>query len=485
MDDVNESYMTDAGNVTGEFGDVPVGSFSLGVTVVVTVLSTLVAAAYWFQADIAKWGRRLLCQNFLSMLTKSIKIGTIDLDLPSFGTVRVGEPNVAPGGLSCTMVVHDVAAIWRIVLQNDIGFATGYCDGLWTTNNLSALIAIIAANREAGSLDDSGTVVSLVSQLVLYLVHLARANTLKQSQVNIERHYDLGNDMYKTFLDPTMTYSSAYFTKGLDLQQAQLAKYDRLISEAQIGPNDRVIDVGCGWGGFAIRAASTTGCSVVGITLSKEQLAYAQEKVAELGLSDRITLLLLDYRLAAKQFKGQFDHAVSIEMIEAVGVEYLPTYFQALHDFIKPSGSIMIQAISMVEARYAEYCRSTDFIQQYIFPGGHCPSLNAITSAAGGAGLTVHGVEESSLHYAETLRQWDQKFMASRARLLELGYDDRFINMWHYYFCYCEVGFAARLLSLYQIRLTKPFAIERPDVYIDNPVFNVPRYTSQAIPQQA
>jgi cyclopropane-fatty-acyl-phospholipid synthase len=246
--------------------------------------------------------------------------------------------------------------------------------------------------------------------------------------------------MYTTFLDKTMTYSSAYFKDGLDLGQAQIAKYDRIISEANIGSQDRVVEIGCGWGGFAIRAAQTTGCHVVGVTLSHEQLAFAKAKVTELGLDDKITFLLLDYRLVAERYKGQFDHVVSIEMIEAVGVEYLPTYFAALHALVKPSGSVMIQAISVVEAKYKVYCKSTDFIQQYIFPGGHCPSLAAIASAAADVGLTIHGVEEFGLHYAETLRQWDKKFMASRARLLELGYDERFIRMWHYYFCYCEAG---------------------------------------------
>ena len=285
------------------------------------------------------------------------------------------------------------------------------------------------------------------------LAHLARANTVEGSRKNISEHYDLGNDMYKLFLDnETWMYSSGVFKTPSDsLYQSQINKLDLILDKMDLTSDHHIIEIGCGWGGFACRAVERFGCKVTGITISEEQLKYAQDKVKRLGWEDRITLLFCDYRKLPRELEGHFDRLVSIEMIEAVGHENLPEYFGIIDRMLKPGGRAVLQAITYKDQHYPNYCKCSDFIRRHIFPGGHLPSMGAMLWATKKTALAVMDVEDIGLDYATTLKLWHENWVAAERDIYALGYSREFFRKWRFYFSYCEAGFEQQFIHNYQI----------------------------------
>ncbi|WP_034639975.1 SAM-dependent methyltransferase [Chitinilyticum aquatile] len=377
----------------------------------------------------APWRARLLLQQ-LDKLTG----GLLLLELPD-GSQRAcghGQPQV-------TLQVRDWAAFGRILASGDIGLAEAYRDGQIDCDDWTALIRLAIANRAQLEAAING---NWLGKLAYRLRHLFNANTRSGSRRNISAHYDLGNAFYRLWLDETMTYSSACFDGdlSLDLAQAQRRKYLRLLDGLQARPGQSVLEIGCGWGGLA-ETAARAGLRVQGLTLSTEQLAYAQERLRAAGLDKLAQCSLTDYRdLPAS---ARFDHIVSIEMFEAVGERYWPTYFTTLKRHLSREGRAALQVITIDESLFDDYRRGTDFIQQYIFPGGMLPSRTAFEAQARDAGLRVVERRDFGIDYAETLLRWRQDFEAHLDAIREQGYDEGFIRLWRFYLCYCEAGFRA------------------------------------------
>ena len=353
-----------------------------------------------------------------------------------------------PGPAGEISIRRPVRLLARLIARGEIGFAESYMEGDWESPDLVALLDALSLNEEhlgAGPKGLPG------SRWLDRIVHRLRDNRRANSRRNIARHYDLGNDFYRLWLDSGMTYSAALFAdrpedrRGESLEAAQTRKYRRLLDDLDARPGEHILEIGCGWGGFA-QAAAERGLLVTGVTLSREQLAFAQMRIAAAGLSDRVELKLQDYR----DIRGQFDHAVSIEMLEAVGESYWPTYFQALRRLVRPGGRIAIQSITMNEDDFPRYRRSADFIQLYIFPGGMLPSPERLQAEAQAAGLKSVESRWYGADYAETLRRWRQRFRAADGEVSRLGYDDRFRRMWDYYLAYCEAGFDNGTVDLVQ-----------------------------------
>ncbi|MDT8419532.1 MAG: DUF1365 family protein [Desulfuromonadales bacterium] len=387
----------------------------------------------------------VLCCRFLSRLPG----GELRMRLPDGSLYRFGKVGAEP---SLQLSVREYRFFRRVMLSGDIGFGEAYTGGDWTTDDLPGLLTLLAANE--AKLDDRRIVTAVVGRLVNYLRHLLRANTLSGSSRNIREHYDLSNDFFATFLDPSMTYSSAIFTKQEDsLAQAQQKKIALIIDKAEITAADHVLEIGCGWGSFAIEAVRRTGCRVTGITLSKEQLSLARQRVRDAGLEEYIDLQLRDYR----HIEGQYSKVVSIEMLEAVGHAGLKPYFSACDRALRPGGRAVIQVITIPDRKYNTYRFSSDWIRKHIFPGGHLPSLGAMTAAmAADSRLIVASLESYGLDYARTLANWRQSLLEGRQQVFDLGYDENFLRKWEYYFAYCQAGFAARIIDLVQLVLEKP-----------------------------
>jgi cyclopropane-fatty-acyl-phospholipid synthase len=331
--------------------------------------------------------------------------------------------------------------------------------GSWTTDDLAAVIRIILRNREV--LDAMDSALTRLASVPLHkLFHALHRNTPRGSRANIAAHYDLGNDFYRLFLDDTLTYSCGIFERpDSTLRDASVAKYDRLCRKLGLRPDHHVLEIGTGWGGFAIHAASTYGCRVTTTTISKEQFDLAAQRVQEAGLADRVDLLLTDYR----DLTGQFDRLVSIEMIEAVGHHYLGTYFRSCADRLKPDGMAALQAITILDQVYDRHIGEVDFIKRYIFPGSCIPSVAAIMRAiARASDLKLFHLEDITPHYATTLRLWRERFFASLDAVRSLGFGDVFIRMWDFYLSYCEAGFAERYIGDVQMVLTKPLCRAAP-----------------------
>ncbi|MGH8046242.1 MAG: class I SAM-dependent methyltransferase [Chthoniobacterales bacterium] len=366
------------------------------------------------------------------------------------------------GGLDkrlCARIeVKDEAFFRRAVLFGAIGFAESYIDGEWETPDLTRVLAFFILNADdAAALDTDGTAKSpLFNLLNLYnrMIHNRRSNSVHKARENIRDHYDLGNDFFKLWLDPTMTYSCAVFDPpALPLEEAQLRKYELLCRKLQIGPAHHVLEIGTGWGGFAIHAAKTTGCRVTTITISEAQLAEAQERIAAAGLSDRISARLEDYRKVV----GQFDRIVSIEMIEAVGDEFLDEYFECCHRLLAPRGMLGLQMITCPDRQFRILRDGVDFIQKHIFPGSLLVSQARVTQALNRTGmLNLLDWEDLGPHYARTLRLWAERFEAVRETVRALGFDERFLRKWRYYLRYCEAGFSTRHISVVQAIYTRP-----------------------------
>jgi cyclopropane-fatty-acyl-phospholipid synthase len=344
------------------------------------------------------------------------------------------------------------------VFGGSLGAAEAYMAGLWSTPHLTSVIRLVILNRKLMDKMDKGW--SWLSDPVHKLFHWFRRNTLRGSKENIVAHYDLGNDFYRLFLDETLTYSCGIFEhENSTLEDASIAKYDRICRKLQLHPEDHVMEIGGGWGGFSIHAAKNYGCRVTTTTISDEQYALTKKRIAASGVSHRIRLLRTDYR----HLDGKFDKLVSIEMIEAVGHQYLNTFFKICSRLLKDNGMMLLQAITIVDQVFDAHKRSVDFIKRYIFPGSCIPSIHAIMSAiARKTDLKLFHLEDITPHYVQTLAEWRKRFFHHMDDLRDMGFSDAFIRMWEFYFCYCEAGFAERYIGDVQMLLTKPMCCREP-----------------------
>ncbi|EPW3765242.1 class I SAM-dependent methyltransferase [Vibrio fluvialis] len=382
-----------------------------------------------------------------------IKIGSLtieeaydghDVTVEHFGFAHEGQPQAH------IRVTHP-GFYGRVLKGGSIAAAEAYMDGWWDSPNLTAVTELMARNLSA--LDQLEAQSSFVTRAMNKVGHWLKRNSIVRAKQNIEAHYDLGNDLYQTFLDERMLYSSALYLSTSDsLEQAQIQKMDRLCQQLQLTENDHVIEIGTGWGAMAIYMAQHYGCKVTTTTISEEQFAYADAEIARLGLEGQITLLKQDYRL----LEGQFDKLVSIEMIEAVGKAYLQSYIEKCQSLLKPGGLMAIQAITIADQRYDYYSNNVDFIQKYIFPGGFLPSITVLTQmATRHTDFIVRDVFDIGMDYAKTLADWRLRFEAALNTVQTLGYDERFVRMWRYYLCYCEGGFNARTISTIHMTLQR------------------------------
>lgn len=382
-------------------------------------------------------------------LLERLRHGTLSLQLPDGTQLRFGQGEQP----AASLVLHDWSVFDAAMKSGDIGFAETYRDGLWATPDLAALLRVFIRNRQALEELIYG---NWLGSLLYRVRHLFNRNTRTNSRKNIHAHYDLGNAFYRLWLDETMNYSSAWFEGQLegDMVTAQRAKVRRALRMAGVREGDRVLEIGCGWGALAEMAVTEFGASLTGVTLSTEQLAWGQERVAGLGpqAAARADLRLQDYRDVSD---GPYDAICSIEMFEAVGREYWPTYFQSVARLLKDGGRACIQSIVIDDGLFERYIRSTDFIQQYIFPGGCLPCPSEFRRQAEAAGLKV--VDELCFgeDYAETLRRWRRQFLAERARVLQIGFDERFMRLWEFYLAYCEAAFDEANIDVVQYTLQK------------------------------
>ncbi|MFP4695944.1 class I SAM-dependent methyltransferase [Thiohalospira sp.] len=380
-------------------------------------------------------------------LLRGLQTGRLRVDGPGGrGFTATGE---AAGPQAQIRLHRPLHLLNRILRRGAMGFAEGYMAGEWESEDLTALLTLAARNEAAlGRASEGGR----LARWREALGHRARANTRRGSRRNIAAHYDLGNDFYRLWLDPTMTYSAALFQPGEEnLAAAQRRKYQRLLRQLDARPGDHILEIGCGWGGFALEAARC-GYRVTGITLSREQLDWARERVAEAGLGDRVDLQLRDYR----DLEGSWDHVVSIEMFEAVGEAWWPTFFETLRRCLRPGGRAALQVITIDESAFEDYRRGADFIQRYIFPGGMLPSITAFRDQTTAAGLEVRALDRFGGDYARTLQAWHHRFLDVLPQVREQGFDDRFIRRWRYYLSYCTAGFHAGRIDLIQAVLEHP-----------------------------
>lgn len=383
----------------------------------------------------ARWLFRLLSQ---------LRCGGIELQCPDGRKLSFAGTSPGP---QATLMLHDWNVCGDMLSRGDIGLAEAYIAGRADSADLMQLLLLGALNEQAIEQAIHGR---WWATLAYRLRHWLRPNSRHGSRKNIHAHYDLGNDFYGLWLDSGMTYSAALFEgdAGRSLEDAQAAKYARILSELGARPGEHILEVGCGWGAFAEHAARA-GCRVTGITISQAQLEHARQRIAAADLQDQVELKLLDYR----DLEGQFDHVVSIEMFEAVGESYWPGYFAMLRDRLRPGGRAVVQSITIADAKFERYRSGTDFIQQYIFPGGMLPSPRRFRDVAAGQGLEVAEMHDFGPDYAETLRFWHRRFNAAAARVQALGFDERFMRTWRFYLAYCEAGFRARATGVMQALL--------------------------------
>ena len=350
-------------------------------------------------------------------------------------------------------------AAWGLVASNgSIGAGEAFIHGYWSSPDLTAVVRVFVSNLEVLDALEGG--LATLGRPLVQGLHWLNRNTREGSRKNIAAHYDLGNDLFEQFLDPTMMYSAAQFRSPEDsLEQAQLNKLERICQKLDLKPSDHLLEIGTGWGSMALYAAQHYGCNVTTTTLSKEQYAYTARRIEALGLQDQVTLLLKDYR----DLTGQYDKLVSIEMIEAVGHRFLHVYFKQCAHLLKSNGLMLLQAITIREQRYEQARNNVDFIQRYIFPGGALPCVQKMLEIVSrDTDMNLLHMEDFGLHYARTLRLWHENFRRAQGRLSELGYDDGFLRLWEFYLCYCEGGFLERTIGTAQLLLAKPAAMPAP-----------------------
>jgi len=443
------------------------------------------------------WRHRGWLRIFQSVASRGITKGFMHLMLPNGNDLHFGraskEDSISRGEPTVAMRIQDLGMLAKCVAESDIGLGEAYMHRMFELDDLTALFDLLIVNNESlrETLNPLGLYANLNATILIgalmycagnvveHLRHMMRDNTVVGSRKNIEEHYDLGNAMYKHFLDETMTYSCGLHRKEygavnvnpgeeLPLYEAQLEKLDSIVRKADIKSTDHVLEIGCGWGSFAIRAASTTGCRVTGITISTEQLAEARKRVKQAGLDDRVNLIICDYRkmgipkvefgeevFAHDLAPGCFDKIVSIEMLEAVGHDHLPEYFETVHRMLKPHGRAVIQVISIADERYKEYCATSDFIRKHIFPGGHLPCEAAIRWASDDTDLFLSQIDDIGPDYAITLRMWRERFLANKDAIMALGYPESWFRCFEMYFAYCESGFAQKYILNYHLTFDK------------------------------
>ena len=391
-----------------------------------------------------------LARSFMLKVLAKLQIGSLTLKEQN-ETLTFGS-SADPLAPHAEVHVHDNDLYRRILTGGSIAAGETFIEGLWSSPDLTAVTRAFSANM--AMLEAMSDKQNLLARVALKVSHWARRNTTTRSRENISAHYDLGNDFFSLFLDPSMMYSSAvYPTPDSDLATAAQHKLRLICEDLELTAEDHLVEIGTGWGGMAIFAAEHYGCRVTTTTISREQFDYTVAAVADKGLQDRITVLFDDYR----DLQGRFDKLVSIEMIEAVGHQFYDTYFATVSRLLKPHGKAVIQAITMTEQRYEQARDSVDFIKRYIFPGGCLPSLTVISdSLSRVTDMQMSHLRDITRDYADTLSAWHDGFLGKLDTVRQMGFDDRFIRMWRYYLSYCEGGFRERIIGTYQITMTKP-----------------------------
>ncbi len=383
----------------------------------------------------------------LLRLGRDLRFGTLHVRLPDGAERHFAGSE--PGPLA-TLQINRARVARRFLTGGAVGFAESYIDGDWDSPDLASLLELLDRNYAAWSGHHHGR---LLPRLLRRLTHLLRGNSRRGSQRNIHAHYDLGNDFFAAWLDPTLTYSSARFLDGMDdLEAAQVEKYRSLARLMRLSPGQKLLEIGSGWGSFAILAAREFGARVRSLTISQEQHAFASRRVQELGLADQVSIDLCDYR----DVDGRYDRIASIEMFEAVGEAWWPTFFGKVRDALVPGGIAGLQIITIADRYFAEYRRSADFIQRYIFPGGMLPSPTALREQVGRAGLSLREQVAFGTSYARTLDIWNRSFDAAWDKITKLGFDERFRRLWIYYLAYCEAGFRTGSTDVVQLAVARP-----------------------------
>jgi cyclopropane-fatty-acyl-phospholipid synthase len=404
-------------------------------------------------------GKQGFYQKTILDLFSKMELGTLLVNLPSGQQIHFGNGD---DSISATIEIKDSNFFRRCILFGDVGFGESYLEGEWETDSIYNVIRWFLFNIEnSPGISGSNAKAWAVNILKFFnrIYHTKRANNLRGSRKNISDHYDLHNEFFALFLDPTMTYSSAYFKEeGMTLENAQLAKYERLCRQLNLQANDHVLEIGTGWGANAIYMAKNYGCKVTSLTISEQQYKLANEKVKSEGLSDKVKILLKDYR----NMEGAFDKLVSIEMLEAVGVEYYTTYFKKCNELLKKDGILALQVITCPDSRFESLKNGVDWIQKYIFPGSLLPSVAAINKAINQVcDLSLVDLKDIGPDYARTLGLWREQFTRNIEGIKKLGFDDYFIRKWTYYFNYCEAAFVMRNIYVMQLVYTRPNNIGR------------------------
>ncbi|MGN6118663.1 MAG: class I SAM-dependent methyltransferase [Rhodanobacter sp.] len=368
------------------------------------------------------------------------------------GTAELGEPASAQPTLQIHLQVLDPGFYRAVARHGSVGAGESYMDGQWRCDNLVGLIQLLVRNRDL--LDGMESGLARLGGMAMRLWHALRRNTRDGSRRNIAAHYDLGNDFFSLFLSADLMYSSAIWSDPADtLETASARKLERICRQLDLQPADRVIEIGTGWGGFALYAAQHYGCHVTTTTISREQHALASQRVAEAGMQGHVTVLLEDYR----DLDGQYDKLVSIEMVEAIGAPYLDVYFGKLGSLLKPEGLALVQAITIEDHRYAQALRSVDFIKRHVFPGSFIPSISALLAAKTRASdLGLIRLEDFGSSYAQTLKAWRERFMSRLPQVRAQGFDERFVRLWEFYLAYCEGGFRERSIGVAHLLMAKP-----------------------------
>jgi len=394
-------------------------------------------------------------KNFLHRLARALVFNQLK-------KIKIGHIVIIEGGnkfsfgknnkLNVTVTVHDPRFYGALAFGGSIGVSEAFMQKFWSASDLTKLIRIMAINQN--TMDQLEGLFNIFLKPILKCLHYLNQNSVKGSEINISKHYDLGNDFFSLFLDSTMMYSSAVFKNPHDsLYKGSIHKLETICQGLELTSQDHIIEIGSGWGGFAIYAAQHYGCKVTTTTISKEQYKYVRQKIKDLKLSHKISVLFSDYR----HLKGQYDKLVSIEMLEAVGYQYYDTYFKVCSNLLKPQGLAVIQTITITDQRYEKAKRSVDFIQRYIFPGSCIPSITALqNSMTQSSDLKIYSIHDIGAHYARTLALWREGFFKRLKDIKALGFDDAFIRMWHFYFSYCEGGFQEKVISDIHLKLVKP-----------------------------
>ncbi len=397
-----------------------------------------------------KVARKIILSHF-----KGIKEGEITIVENSehivFGHTTPNFP------LKAIIKVHNSKMYLDIVAKGLNGSADAFIKGWWTCDNLTNLVRIFTRNREAANQFESG--IANLGIWIMKLSHSCRRNNIKESLRNIHAHYDLGNDFFSTFLDDTRMYSCAIFSKPeSSLHEASITKLDRICEKLNLSSADHLLEIGTGWGGFALHAAKNYGCRITSTTISQEQFIYAENLIKKNGLEGQVTIIKKDFR----ELEGQFDKLVSIEMIEAIGHRLYKKFFQRCSHLLKPEGLLVIQTITIADNLFEESKDFIDFIKQYIFPGSCIPSISALCSSAVSSDIKLFHLEDITPHYARTLKEWRTNFLQNKSRVKDLGFTNAFIRMWLFYLCYCEGGFMERQIGNVQMVFTKPLCRRDP-----------------------